>query len=96
MNLCLDSRDRIKTADSPNTCTFLLQQGIFMNRFELQHFTFANMLYNVTSGKNTLFINGSLAATIQPKFWNSSDFVIELNNQLKFFPSSVTMLQTHS
>ena len=94
MNLCIDSRNRINTSDAPNTCTFLLQQGIFMNRFELQHFTFANRMENVTSGKNTLFLNGVLAATIQAKFWNALDFVENINNQLKVFLASATDIVT--
>jgi hypothetical protein len=55
---------------------------------------FANTLYNVTSYTNTLYIDGVLAATIIPGFWNSDDFAVELNTQLQTFFSTVSNVVT--
>src|SRR5687767_8907629 len=89
MNLTLDSRNRIDPT-APNTCKFLMQDAVIANRFELATFQFANFLYNVTSSTNKLYISGSLAVTITPGFWDVTDFITELNDQLMTFFSTGT------
>ena len=83
--LTLDSRNRIND-DYPNNCQFLMQDTVIVRKIELTNFQFANTLYNVTSYSNKLYIGGVLAATMTAKFWTSaSDFITNLNTQLKTF-----------
>ena len=92
MNLTLDSRNRIDPT-SPNTCKFLMQDGVIGHHFELVSFQFANYLHNVTSTSNKLYISGVLAATITPGYWEATDFVIDLNSKLKtYFVTAVDVV----
>lgn len=91
--LTLDSRNRIND-DYPNNCQFLLQDAIIASKFELTTFQFANTLYNVTSHTNTLYVSGILAATSTPKFWIASDFITDLNTQLKAYFVTVSDVVT--
>ena len=72
--LNLDSRSRMDQGD-PNTCIFHLQDALNSTKFELTNFTFANILHNVTTTSNTLFVSGVLRVTIQPGLWLAPDFV---------------------
>src|SRR5688500_348261 len=82
MNLTLDSRNRIN-AKPPNSCKFRMQDGVQATKLELVSFQFANFLHNVTSSSNQLYIDSALAAEINAGFWDTTDFVTELNTQLK-------------
>ena len=63
-----------------------MQDTVIVRKIELTNFQFANTLYNVTSYSNKLYIGGVLAATMTAKFWTSaSDFITNLNTQLKTF-----------
>jgi len=83
--LSLDSRNRINRDSSPSSCIFKLQDPVDASRFELTNFSFANTLYNVTSSNNTLYLNDTLAVTIEPGFWPAVDFVSQLEMQLESF-----------
>ncbi len=83
--LMLNSRNRINTTNDPSSCVFKLQDTINASKFELTHFSFANILYNVTTQNNTLYINGDLAVTVTPGFWTAASFISEVETQLESF-----------
>ena len=99
MTCCIDSRNRTNFDQHPNTCHFQLQNGVLVTQAQLMSFSFTNLFYNITTQNNVIYIDNQIAATIQPKFWNASDFVSELNSQLKTFlnqESDVVTLDTNS
>jgi hypothetical protein len=71
-----------------------MQTGVKASKFELTSFQFANTLFNITSYNNKLYVGGVLAATSTAKFWFASDFITDLNNQLKTFYVTVSDVVT--
>lgn len=86
----LDSRQ--STGSSPATCSFNLNQTILGGtQVRVVSFVFANSLYNVVSGLNTLIFD-TVTITVSPAFWTFADLLANINAQLMATPAFVAKL----
>lgn len=86
----LDSRQ--STGTNPATCNFNLNQTIIGgDRVRVVSFTYANTLFNVVAGLNTLAFD-TVTISVPPGFYTFADFTANINAQLMATPAFVANL----
>ena len=83
----IDSRSR--ASGTPASSTFVLNRSLHsLSQIHIRSFSFSNVIYNVDEYNNRLMISdgrNNATITIPPKFYTTSEFVVELNRHIKPF-----------